>query len=478
MFEKIKDKLLFILMFFPLLLIDRNAFSTDTYWMIKYGQIIRKDGFFDTIPMSVHKFHFIPQQWLSDVIVSFFYDLFKYPGTLLYVIITSFLCIFVFYKIINLITKNDINAKVFTFIFSLIFCLIYSEARPQMISFLCLLTLIYILEKYVRTQNFKFLLFMPFLFILQINAHATCYPFLIMICCAYLFNYKVFEGKIIIEDVYNKNNILIMLLISSACLFINPYGLEMITYILRCSSEEISEYLSFEMQALTIKNYGIIVVACFVILLILLYHFKEKIKLRYLLLLIGSFVLVSLNVRSLVYFLIGFIIFVSDYSKNVLDTKTLLEKVFGAYEIMIPALMVVAIIFRIINIDKYILNDFAYRGVEYSTNGIVESIKENTSKENIRVYNYPFIGGYLQFNGFDVYMNSGLEPFLKAQNKEKDVIDEYLSLQFGRINPEEFIKEYNFDYLILRDGDFLEDYASENLEFIYTNDDFDVYKVK
>ena len=120
MFEKIKDKLLFILMFFPLLIIDRNSFSVDTYWMIRYGQMIRKDGFFDTLPMSVHNFHFIPQQWLSDVIISFFYDYLGYPGTLLYACITCAICIFIFYKIMHLITENGINAKIFTFLFSLL----------------------------------------------------------------------------------------------------------------------------------------------------------------------------------------------------------------------------------------------------------------------------------------------------------------------------------------------------------------------
>ena len=478
MFEKIKDKLLFVLMFFPLLIIDRNSFSVDTYWMIRYGQMIRKDGFFDTLPMSVHNFHFIPQQWLSDVIISFFYDYLGYPGTLLYVCITCAMCIFIFYKIMYLITENDINAKIFTFLFSLLFTYMYSETRPQMISFICILSIIYILEKYVRTQNFKYLLFMPFIFILQINSHATCYPFLIMVCCAFIFNFENFRTKNLVVDTYNEKNIIIVLFISIISLVLNPYGIEMVTYILRCSSPEIKDYLSFEMQTLTIKNYGLIVLIATFILFILFYKFKEKFNLRYVFLLFGSFILASLNVRSMIYFIIGFIIFVADYSKNILDTKKFLEKVFGAYEIMIPIFMAAALLIRIINIGKYELNDFAYRGSEYSTNGIVESIKEDAAdKENIRVYNYPFIGGYLQFNGLDVYMNSGLEPFLKKQNKEKDVINEYLLVQFGRKDPKEFINEYKFDYLILKNGDYLENYANKNLEFIFTNNDFSVYKV-
>jgi len=474
MFSKFKDKLLYILMFLPIIFIDYNAFSTDTYWLIRYGQMIRNNGFFTSIPMSVHNFHFIPQQWLTDIIMSIFYDAFGFFGTLIYVYITSFICILIFYNIMKLITENKTNSKAFTFIFAIPFCIMYSETRPQMISYICLLTLIYILEKYVKTNNFKLLLLMPFIFILQINSHATCYPFLIMICFAYIFNLKIFKTKNIVDDDYDKRKIAVMLFISTLCLFINPFPREMVTYIFRCSSASISEYLSFEMQPLTIKNYGIMVLLLFFVLFIIIYNFKENIKLRYLLLFIGGFGLCCLNIRSLIYFLIGYLIFVVSYMKK-MDTEKFLQKVFGAYEIMIPIIIVVAIVVRIVNIKYFTLDDFSYRGTDYSTNGIVEAIYKDSSKENIRVYNFPFIGGYLQFNGFDVYMNSGLEPFLKSQNKEKDVIDEYLFLQFGRIDAKEFIDEYDFDYLILKTDDYLEEYAAKNLRLIYDNGDFTVY---
>ena len=480
MLEKIrhhKSKLLYIIMFLPLLIIDFNSFNADTYWMIKYGQMIRQSGFFNKIPMTVHNFDYIPQQWFVDVIISILYDLGGLVFTLLYVYITAFICVLLFYKIIKLITNNTQNAQIFTFIFALPFCIMFSETRPQMISFICDLGLIYILERYIRDKDIINLLFMPFIFILQINSQATCWPFLVMICCAYILNLKYFKTNNIIDDSYNILNIIIVLIVSIPCLLINPYGIKMVTYIFKCFSSDI-EYLSFEMQPLTIKNYGALVLILLFILFILLYKTKEQIKLHFLLLLTGSLICTFINIRSLVYFLIAFIIFVADYTKNTLDTEKLLTKIFGYYEIMMPSIIIAVVIIRLLTLNNFTLNNFCIRQIDYSTEGIVEHINQDSNKEHKRVYNYPFIGGYLQFNDLDVYMNSGLEPFLKSQNGKMDVIEEYLNLQFGRVNEKEFIDKYKFDYLILNNTDYLQEYAKNNLQFIYSNGDFDVYKCR
>ena len=472
MYTKMKKILLMLLAFLPILLIDYKMFSIDTYWEILYGKEILENGFFNKIILSVHDFHYIPQQWLTDVIIYLFYKIFGYAGCLIYVYLTSCIIILLFFAIINLVTMDYKKSSVLTFIFSLIFVYIYAESRPQMISFICVLSLIYILEKYVYFNHTNGLFFMPLIFILQINAHSSYYLFLIMIVFAYIFKFKFLSGKNIRIDEYKISKIIIFLIISCLCLFINPYGIDSILYIFRSLSDSIP-MLSFEMQKLSIENYGIIFIICILLLMVILYNHKEKINLRYLLLLLGSTALMLFSVKSTIFFIIGYIIFVADYIKNI-DTEKILNKIFGYYEIMIPIVFFVFIIYRIVNLDNFTLDNYSIRYNDCNTNGIIEAIKEDNDGKN--VYSKFNIGGYLQFNGFNVYLNSGLEPFLYSNNKEKDIINEYQMLQFGRIDIKEFLDEYKFDYIIVDKDDILYDYCKQNNELLYTNGSLYVYK--
>ena len=479
-----KEKIFFALMFLPLLILDGQIFTTDIYFEYEYGKAILQNGFIKEMVGSVHHFKMIPQQWLFDILAYIIYGKFGYIGCL---ISTMLLCVcitLIFYNILKLITNNKIKACIFTAIFSAVMYKMFGEFRPQLFSYICILLIIYLIENYIRKQKIHYLFFIPLLFVLQINIQASCWPFLICAILPYILNIKKLTGKTIIDDNYKKLPVIFSLLISLGALFINPYRLDSILYVFKGLDTNISEFISFEMQTLTIKNYGILLAIGMIILLVLFYSIKSNIKLRYLIFLIGSVLLMSLNIRSTIYFLIAFTLFVADYTKDETNTEKIIEKVFGYAKISIPILLVMFIGIRIYFIKDYKLWNYTIRGIRQTdiienSKGITEQIFLDTTKEHPRVYSKPGIGSYLQYKGCDIYLNSGAEVFLEKENEEKDVIDEYLLLQMGRIDIKEFLDTYNFDYLVIMDSDILYDYAiKNNFELLHKTSNTYVFKTK
>ena len=477
-FFKKTENLLLILMFLPVILIDYRMFSFDSYWMIQLGEEIFNNGIPTTMTSNlVPTGDFIAQQWLSSLIIYLFYKFLGFGGTLLFAAIFYIINVYLFYCVLKTITENVVLSRTLSVLFSLFMVIFYTENRPQMISYAILLTTILVLEKYVKTNNFKYLFILPVLTCLQINVQSSVWVIIFCFYMAYIFNLKLFTGKVIKENKYNKKPLILFMIISFFTMLINPYGYKNILYIFNSLDDNI-KYLSFEMQTLSIENYGVFLLLMILILCCIVYFVKSKFTLRFLLLFLGTTLLFCINIRSCIYFFVCSLIFIADYINEEIDIKIILEKIFGYAQITLPLLMIVLLAIRIATVKNYTLNNFAVRGeVTSNTNGIVEAIKEDfEDSTNPRVYSQFDIGGYLQFNGCDAYLNSGLEPFLLKNNHNKDYIDEFINLQFGRIDEKEFLDEYDFDYLVLKDTDILYNYANENYDLIFTNNNLYLYR--
>ena len=476
-FLKKTENLLLILMFLPVILIDYKMFAADSYWLIQLGERIFNNGIPTTLASNlVPTGDFVAQQWLTSLIIYIFYKFLGLNGTLLFAAIFYIIDVFLFYKVLKTITGNVVLSRILGVVFSFFMIILYTEDRPQMISYAILLSTILVLEKYIKTNNFKYLFVLPILTCLQINVQSSVWVILFCVYMAYIFNLKLFTGKIIKENKYNKKLLILFVIISFFTMFINPYGYKNILYIFNSLNDDI-KFLSYEMQALSVENFGIILLLVIAVLFCIIYFIKSKITLRFLLLLVGTTILFCINIRSCIYFFVCTLIFIADYINEEIDMKLVLEKVFGYAQVTLPMLMIALLAIRIFTIKNYELNNFAIRGeITSNSNGIAEAINEDYEGDMPRVYCQFDIGGYLQFNGCSVYLNSGLEPFLIKNNHNKNYIEEFINLQFGRIDEKEFLNEYNFDYLVLRDSDILYDYANENCDLVFTNNNLYLYR--
>ena len=58
-------------------------------------------------------------------------------------------------------------------------------------------------------------------------------------------------------------------------------------------------------------------------------------------------------------------------------------------------------------------------------------------------------GQYMEFKGFHPYIDGRAELFLKDNNHEADYLKEYYNLLAGKLDCEEFINKYGFNYLVV-----------------------------
>ena len=476
--EKVTKFLIIIMIISPIILIDFNCFSVDSYFLIKTGNYIIDNGFPHTDILSMHNFPITVQNWLSCVLFFILYKIFGKFGMLIYTIICTEIIMFLIYKICYNNCKDKLNSLILTFV-SMILSIQIFESRPQLISMIFILLTILILDKYSKENNWKTLLFIPIITILQVNFHASMYAFIFAVIFCYLFNLKFFTTENIINNTYKKMPIIITLIISIICLFINPYGLSNVLYLFKSNSNNLS-LISAEMKSASIDNS-----TCFfiwfsiIILIVIFYKTKNKIYLPHLLFLIGSFIVSMLVIKNIILLTIALPLFLSSYFKDGLDSEKLIERVFGAYKVTFIFILILLAGYRIKNLDKYNTNPAWIRSVTYDSTEALNFV-ENNIEDNSTIYANILNGTYLEFIDMKSYIDLRTEMFLESQNKEKDYLNEYLLIQFGKIDAEKFMEEYNFDYYLVDESDTLYRYLndSEKYTLIFTdsNNYYKIYK--
>ena len=93
-----------------------------------------------------------------------------------------------------------------------------------------------------------------------------------------------------------------------------------------------------------------------------------------------------------------------------------------------------------------------------------QSILYNDLKTQTIWVNYNH-GGYAEFRGLRPYIDPRAEVFLKANNHQKDILQEYYDLATATISYREFLSRYNFDYIVTTKTDLLYTYLKEDPDY-------------
>ena len=108
----------------------------------------------------------------------------------------------------------------------------------------------------------------------------------------------------------------------------------------------------------------------------------------------------------------------------------------------------------------------------------LDSITEE-NKDNVKLYTNYYDGSYAEYRGYNCYIDPRGEIFLKIKNGE-DIFKEYNDLEDNKIDYQEFLNKYNFDYLLLdkEDNLYLEinRYGSPYYHEIKSNEKYSLYE--
>lgn len=453
------------IIFFFFIDMDREV---DIWFLLSHGREVLNNGIPHFEFLTIHNgFSFVMQQWLSSVLFYFFYHYLGNIGLYVFIFIINGLIIFFLYKLCMLITNNKVYASILiTVITDLLLELLFILPRPQIFCILILIIELYLLELFIRKKSNKSIYFILLLSLLSINLQCSTWPLLF-----------IFMSPYIVELLYlfikNKDKrlfkLLIVFILSIIIGFINPYGLEAMTYFTRSYGISYINKFVFEMKHIgfsdgNVGTYSFFLIMYSIIIYFIIFKNRKNICIRQILFLLGTTFMAYMNLRNTSLFFISTLPFISNYI-NIKDGKS---NIIPVKTYVFSILIIIVVITGSIINKNYLLQSDKEKIVNY--------LDKNASKD-IKLFTNYDDGSYFEFYNYKVYIDTRAEVFLKANNKKEDILLEYINLIDNKIDSNDFLNKYNFDYLLLSKRDLL--YLKLNdssYELVYQYKNYYLYK--
>lgn len=462
--KKINLGFLYILLPLFFFLYVKFSKETDIWFIFSHGRYILNNGFPHFEFLTIHEnLHFVMQQWAWSFILYLLYHYLGSLGVIFLVGILNILIIFFTYKLCMKICNNSYFSYLITAIINLLIELNFVAPRPQMISLLLLLIVVYILE----LKN-KSIFFIPLISLLLINFHASMWLMLFIICLPFLAEYLIKKDKYIFK-------LLIVMIISFLVGFINPYGIEAMTYVFSSYGIKLINQLIIEMQSFSLTGTNIVVYNSIQFLVLLLIAITaiitniKKASIHSILLIIGLSIMAYLNLRNIALFLIC----AMPYASLIFKDRIMIDA-----EVKIKYFYIIFIALFLLFTYKTFNGDYKLRDTEMEP--IVNFLNKKYDKNKIKLFCDFGTGPYLEYKGYRTYIDSRAEVFIKKFNHKKDIFNEYYKVLGGNINYDKFVDKYKFDILVVNEASNINNYLSSNSNFkaVYTKKDYIVYEKK
>lgn len=473
-----KDKrILLPLLFLPCLLITR-VLDNDTWFLLNSGRYVMNNGIPHIEPFTIHEnMHFVMQQWLTDVIYWITYDNFGENGLFVIVMICYAIIIFLMYKLTMKLSNCNFFVSYAITILVSIYIYPYMVIRPTIFTLILIMLELLSLESYISSKNNKFLMILPFLSLLQINLHAALWPILFILFVPYIidsFNFKICS---ISGQGYEKKYLFLTIIIMILVGFLNPYGIESMTYLVRSYGYPEMNII-LEMQPANINNaMGIFIFLCIILItFIYIFYRKGKTKIRYFLLTIGTTYMVLTSVRNISIFALCSLFPLSYYLKDFQipnKQNTITKRIILLRKVLVSLIVIILLI----SVYKKTFDESTTK--EYKNlNCTIDYILNNEDISNVVLYTGFNDGSLVQYRGLSSYIDPRAEVYFIKNNNKDDIFKEYVDLLEGNLYYKKVLDKYKFTHLIVSESDILNSYLQydNNYEIVYFNDSYKLFK--
>lgn len=506
----------------------------DTHFIMNIGRYVLEHGIPYVDPFTVHEnLQLVAQQWLSGVLFWEAYKNFGDNGLLIVDAIVSTAMVLIYWRLCLFVSNGN---KVLSFVMSFVAGLLITSMivpRPHILSALLLLIEVFALEKFTRTANEKFLIALPLVSVALINLQAATWLMTLVVCLPFLFVKNTRHIKFLLAAMLG-------IFLSG---LINPYGVDAMTYVFRSYGIDVINANIREMftpSAHGLQGKIFYAVEAFLIFSLS----KFKVPWRYVLLSGGITFMAIMHSRNailfyliatfpmayvwresrpdkffssagdeqyknrglmmLAFFLLTFVntILVTVLLNNELGSLTVFLKtllfasiIFMVYtlffiksegRILHPAILPRKVSFLFVSalivsgITFMTIQDNADKNIDKTYTNAIKFILRNERPEDISLYVEQGIGGLAGSFGIKYYIDSRSEVFLKVNNGQKDILNEYGEFTNGKLNYKDFFNRYNFTHIILtNDEPFIFDQMSCDKSFrvIYESEHVEKYHV-
>ncbi len=461
--DKIKKFKLFFIIFIIIMSIGviKKAFQNDTFYTIKIGELILKNG----IDMLDHfSFHlglpYTYPHWLYDLFIYIIYSSFGYTGLYISSIIILIILALIVFKTNITICKNYSIAAFGAFLCTLSISG-FITTRAQSISYIIFALEILFIEKFLENGKKKYLGGLLILSLILCNIHVAVWPFYFILYLPYLVEYLIsliiskikkknkvitfLEKKFDLEKNKNIKYLFLTMLISPITGLLTPIKDTPYTYLIKTMMGNSQKYIDEHKMIGWLESPFTIIITLETFFLAIF----SKVKLRDLFIVCGLALMSIISVRHIALLSLGgtivfsriFTTFLDKYHLNV-DEKVI--NFFNKKYIMLLFIIGITIfsgIMFIIQSKKEFINPKIYP-VE-----AVKYIKENIDIKNMRVFNEYNFGSYLILNDIPVYIDSRADLYTKEfSGLDYDIFDDWIN---APSNWYEKFKFYNITHLLL-----------------------------
>lgn len=474
---KSNDKIvLLVLLFIPCLLVTKGL-DNDTWFLLNSGRYVMNNGIPNIEPFSIHEnMQFVMQQWMTDVIFWNTYDKLGQDGLFIIITICYSIIIFLMYKLTMKVSGENFFVSYSITMLSNILVYTYMVARPTIFTLVIVMIELNVLENFAIDGNSKVLYILPFLSVIMINLHAALWPILFILIMPYIIDSLRFKIGFLSNEGYNNKYLLLAVAAMFFLAFINPYGIDAMTYLLRSVGYPYMKKI-IELQHPYINDVAGALIYAYIAIIISVYIFYKKgtSKIRYILLTVGTIYMVLTSIRNITYFAVCSLFSLSYYLKDYkINAKVKFKNSNKNLRIVLGlVILILLIVFNYINkINRKENPGFV------DLNNTIDYILEKEDVSKVTLYTGFNDGSLVQFRGIKSYIDPRAEVYFKRHNKKEDIFNEYFDLIYGKVYYKDVLEKYNFTHLILRKGELLDVYLMEddNYELIYENDKYDLFR--
>ena len=439
--------LICILALIPILrIIMPFAYDNDFWFTINQGRYVIEYGFPIKAIGTIHNLNFLYQSWGSGVLFYLIYHYLGKYGIVTLLIIVMELISYFFYKLCFTVSNNRRLSLIISIIVMVLYNIYFFNTRPHIFTTLNLVLMFYLLEKYLKTLNKKYLYLLPLISLLQINMHGIYLIVLLVIISPYLINSFQFKFGKVESSGYSKKALFFIFIIMLMVSLINPYGYKTIIYgFSSYGSSSIMNNIIFELLAPNFhQSMGKLFISVIILLYVLYFSSKKNIPIRYYLLLIGTSYLALDANKSFWLFIVSSFFPLTFIFKDSLFAEKEIQYSKRYYFTQYTICITVAIVI-ILNLSFAKLPD-THKFADYLDSHVED-------KQAIKLYTGFNEGSYLEWRGYNCYIDPRAEIFLKSNNHTEDIMEEYHNVDTLKLDYREFIEKYQFDYMLFSKKD-------------------------
>ena len=455
-------------------MVGNQSLDNDSWYILAEGRELVENGIYYEDRLSMHEgLEVTVQNYGFAVIFYLIYQAFGPIGIYIGMLLLNLLLCYLIYKICMLLSdKNENLSLLIAVLTDLLLSYGFVVTRAQMVSYCILMLVIYLLELYVKTDKSKNLWWIPVLSLVQINLHASLWPMIILVVMVYIID--SFKSKKLHLEGYRTKPLLLVFFTSVLAGFLNPYGLKMMTFILTSYGvPEAQDYITELQPFRPLDNGYNILLFSSVVMTIFLYMYgkKQNIRIRWLLMLFGFLALGLNTVKGLSHLILVLLFPLAAVYK---DFK--INKKYRKWCLMATSWMGI-LAFSVIIASSVVLVSKAIDGPDEKMIELMNKLDVDVGereKDDIKVYADFKNGGFVEYRGYKPYADSRMEVFIKANNGKEDIFQELYNLKTSGtgIREDEFLRKYNFDYLVVDEFDKLYD-VDEGYELVFEKDNGD-----